>query len=340
MPNHSYDLGFDRIDSFIKEYSPKLILLQLPDGLKFLAQEIIDYIRSRGVDVVLSGSHAYGACDLAVDEAFVVGADSIIHIGHNEYFYRGYSVDIPVLYIPAYYLDGIPSDLLEELVSIIERGGWSSVVLLASIQYVKLLDVVRERLVDRGVKAYIPSSSSKYFIAGQVIGCNYSVVDNISSDAYIILSSGFFHALGLCLYKPFSRVILMDIGRGEVIDMEGLCRRVLAKRLYIVSKLLNNPPRRVALVNGVRPGQYRPYLEKLFKEMFIDRGISVYTVSTTYLHFDEIAAIDHALKCDAYVVLSCPRIPVDDLADFHKPLLTPGEALMFLNNSLEYKYPW
>jgi Diphthamide synthase subunit DPH2 len=44
---------------------------------------------------------------------------------------------------------------------------------------------------------------------------------------------------------------------------------------------------------------------------------------------------------EAFVVTSCPRLPVDDLYEYEKPVLTPGEAFMALQGRLEpYMFPW
>ncbi len=339
MHNIPYDLGFRDIEVFVREYSVGRVLLQIADGLKFLTREYTSFLRSLGAEPVLSASHAFGACDIAYNEALVLGVDAIIHVGHNRYWYYGYSIDIPVLYIPCYYTGGIQDGLLDEIVSTL--AGYRRVVVTASIQYLRLLDNIKEYLVDHGVDAIIPISRDNSLYNGQVIGCNYTVVDNVDEvDAYIVVSSGFFHALGLCLYKPFKKVYLVDIERSRVVDMESYCRKILSKRLYIVSKLIASPPHSICIINGLKPGQYRVELEETIKGLLESGSYSVETVYVDNLFFDEIASIDNALKCDVYVVLSCPRIPVDDLADFHKPVLTPGEALMLINKTLDYRFPW
>lgn len=339
-PEDLYDLSLNEVREFIEENKPRRLLIQLPDGLKFLALNVVSFIKSidSSIEVYLSSDPSYGACTLALDDAMVVGADALIHFGHVEYP-LAIKPTIPVLYIPAYYLGKLPERSLEKLLKEIRLSKDSaSVVIVASAQYVKLIGELKKVLEDSGRKVITPSRGPHY---GLIVGCNYFSVPVGSDYTYVVISSGYFHAIGLCLYLNMSaKVLLIDVARDELIDMSGECRKILAKRLYLVSQLINSPIKRVALIIGQAPGQYRPALVKALEEKLEEKGIDVIKVVAKYLSLSELIALDQGVKADAYVVTSCPRLPIDDLADFHKPVITPGEALMVLSGSLKYLYPW
>ncbi len=336
-----YDIECSRIKNFIEKHKPKHILIQLPDGLKFLTKTILECIKEVEwkPEITISGSPAYGACDLAVDEAEAIGADAIIHIGHTPYPYTSYRVDKKTLYIPAYYTGKTPEKLLEEIANTVSG---ETIVLTASIQYVRQLEEIKKYLEMKGYKTIIPKPPYKEMAEGQVLGCIYNHVANTQGDTYIVVSSGYFHAIGLCLTIPSleKKIVLADIHRGKAIDLTRECRRIISKRIYIVSKLINTPVKTVAIINGVRPGQYRPYLEKYIRELYRGIGVEVYTITTQYIDKNILAAIDQGVKADAYIILNCPRLPIDDLSDFYKPVLTPGEAVMVAKKELGYRYPW
>jgi len=80
-----YDLEIDKIISKIKENSAKNVLLQLPDGLKPKAKEIVDSLRKE-LDVNLfiwSGSN-FGSCDIPL-HLEKLGIDLILHFGHSRF---------------------------------------------------------------------------------------------------------------------------------------------------------------------------------------------------------------------------------------------------------------
>ncbi|MCS7128283.1 MAG: diphthamide biosynthesis enzyme Dph2 [Sulfolobales archaeon] len=338
--NDLYDLGFNELREFIEENKPRRLLVQLPDGLKFLALNIVSLIKSidSSIEVYLSSDPSYGACTLALEDAITVGADALIHFGHIE-CPLAIKPSIPVLYIPAYYLGKLPEKSLEKLLEEMHLSKDSvSVVIVASTQYVKLVEELRKVLENLGCEVIVPSGGP---YPGLVIGCNYSSIPVGSSYIYVVISSGYFHATGLCLHLGIdARVLLIDVARDELINMSRECRKILAKRMYLVSQLINNPVKRVALIVGQAIGQYRPALVKLLEEKLKEKGIDVVKVVARYLSLNELIALDQGVKADAYVVTSCPRLPIDDLASFHKPVITPGEALMVVSESLKYLYPW
>jgi len=79
----------------------------------------------------------------------------------------------------------------------------------------------------------------------------------------------------------------------------------------------------------------KEYFEKKLKE----KGYNIYVFLNRVLTKDVLRNLSPSL--DVFLVTSCPRLPIDDLYDFEKPVLTPGEAKMIiLNNFDKYIFPW
>ena len=79
-----YDLELDRIVKEIKNSKAKTVCLQLPDGLKSKAKDIVDYIESKCKDVIVSvwlGS-CFGSCDVPN-----IDVDLLVQFGHHEWEY-------------------------------------------------------------------------------------------------------------------------------------------------------------------------------------------------------------------------------------------------------------
>ena len=88
MPSELYDLDIPGAVEKIKKNEAKLVCLQLPDGLKQFADEIVTAINDECPDVrvVLWGGSCYGACDLPL-EVKRMGVDLLIQWGHSPWVY-------------------------------------------------------------------------------------------------------------------------------------------------------------------------------------------------------------------------------------------------------------
>ena len=77
-----YDLELDNVVAQIKQKNAKLVCVQLPEGLKPEAEQIVKKIESStdAKAIVWLGS-CYGACD--VPEVESLGVDVLIQWGHS-----------------------------------------------------------------------------------------------------------------------------------------------------------------------------------------------------------------------------------------------------------------
>jgi 2-(3-amino-3-carboxypropyl)histidine synthase len=93
------------------------------------------------------------------------------------------------------------------------------------------------------------------------------------------------------------------------------------------------------ILAGVQ-GQFRPAIVEKLKREIEKRGDEYFVARSAYVTKETLGNIDNR-RIDAFIVTSCPRLPIDDFNDFYKPVLTPGEAFMIFNNvSQRYIYPW
>jgi len=78
----SYDLELDRVVSEIRKIKARTVLVQLPDGLKPKAGDIVDRLkRDTGADVFIWQASCYGACDTPE----IKGIDLLVQWGHSKW---------------------------------------------------------------------------------------------------------------------------------------------------------------------------------------------------------------------------------------------------------------
>src|SRR4030042_5025818 len=108
---------------------PKRVLVQLPEGIKQNAFDIVKIFQELKIEAVFSGETCWGGCSVGVEEAKAVKADLIVHFGHSEFVKSKF----PVIYIPI--IDEI--DLIPLLrVSIQELKDFKTIGLSFSIQHI------------------------------------------------------------------------------------------------------------------------------------------------------------------------------------------------------------
>ena len=82
-----YTFDYDAAEAAIKKQKAKLVLLQLPDGIKPRGKEIQDELQSRTkAEILIWGGSCFGSCDLPL-EAKYLGIDLVLHFGHTQWVF-------------------------------------------------------------------------------------------------------------------------------------------------------------------------------------------------------------------------------------------------------------
>ena len=79
-----YNLELDKAIEKIKTEKAKTVVIQLPDGLKSKAKEIVDILKEKtNAEILLWGGSCFGACD--TPNLNSIKADLLIQFGHSEW---------------------------------------------------------------------------------------------------------------------------------------------------------------------------------------------------------------------------------------------------------------
>ncbi len=330
-----YDFELERVVEELKKLNARKVLIQLPNGLRKYAYIIFEKLRKSGFRVFISTSHTYGGCDVAEDEAKLLNVDIIVHFGHLKY----YEPKIITLFIPAYSKLKINTITLDKLSSYLKDKSIKSVALSAVVQHLPLLNHVKTYLDRKGIECRIIPTGKYTRVQGQVLGCSYEGAVKIRDevDCFIVIAGGMFHGLGLGLATNKTTIIL-DPYEQTFKDVTERIQRILRVRYWKMSEA--KVKQNYVLIIGSKPGQYRPALVELTAKKLERKGKNIYYAVANELNCDVLRNMDCKLY-EVYVVTSCPRLPIDDLSRFEKPVLTPGEALMIADDAYdEYIFPW
>ncbi|HJM24428.1 MAG TPA: diphthamide synthesis protein, partial [Candidatus Thalassarchaeaceae archaeon] len=80
MKRHEFEL--DNLIERIKSNDNRLVALQVPEGLKMQALEMMDAIEEdTSARIILAADPCYGACDLVHDKMQRMGVELVAHMG-------------------------------------------------------------------------------------------------------------------------------------------------------------------------------------------------------------------------------------------------------------------
>lgn len=307
----NYQFKIEEIIDHIRSTEAKVVGLQFPEGLKIHATDLAREIEEQTDSlVVISGDPCYGACDLS-DKEMEGMADLLIHFGHTP---LPIDQKIPTIFVEAHYqLESLK--ILEEALELLK--GKKDIGLVTTTQHLHLLEDAAHLLEEKGKKVIMKTGTGT--LKGQVLGCNFSAVQDLPVDAFLYLGSGNFHPLGIKLSTK-KTVIIADPYLNQVRDIEEFADRILRIRFARITRA--SEAEKFGILISSKEGQSRWELAKNLKNMISECGKEAYLIL-----LDEInpPSLMPFMNLDAFVVTACPRIAVDDSKMYEKPLLTPQE---------------
>jgi 2-(3-amino-3-carboxypropyl)histidine synthase len=301
----------------IKKRNARNVSLQFPEGLKTQGVAIAKTLEAEtDANIIISGDPCFGACDVS-DNKMKSIVDLIIHYGHSPLPIK---YNIPVLFIESYSKVDVEKSLSEAL-PLLEN--YSKIALATTTQHLNRLNEIKDYLEDNGKEIAI--GFSKDTRKGQVLGCNFSSIKNLDSEAYLYVGSGNFHPLGVHLFTK-APVIIADPYSGEARDISDFADQILRIRFARIIK--SQDVKKWGILVSSKEGQYRLELAKEIKKSIEDEGMEAFLII-----MDNISpeALLPYLNLEGFVVTACPRIAIDDSQMYEKPLITPQELEIVLN---------
>jgi len=328
-----YTIEWDTVKKAIPEEKDVRVLIQVPEGLKPYSSEIVSKISSfaPNAEVVIDLNPIYGSCMIMPD--YIRSYDIIVHFGHDPYplWIRPKNV----LYVPLRSKTLASEETIENLTDSVRSRYGPKVAVYTTQQHYHDVARVASVLTERGLAVINDIEHSV------ITGCWFSDLDRvvrIGVDAIVVYAGGRFHALGIGLrVRGDVPVLRLDPYRDAIEDFTHEVRRTLMIRYGKVQAAFDAES--FMVIDGVS-GQHRPNLVKAVSEALKAHGYEVFIGRAFIVNVEALRNIDSP-RIDSYVIASCPRLAVEDLATFHKPVLTPGEATMVAKRSLgRYVFPW
>ena len=316
------EIDFDSVGQAIQAKSPRRVLVQIPEGLKTRATDLVLELDSRHpAEYIILAEPCFGACDLADEKAAKLKADLLVHFGHSE-MYQG---KVPCLFFPLPQKE-LDDRQLKNLVLTLTEAQAFKIGLCAAVQYTGLIKQVADYLEENDFETFAGKGNARVKELGQVLGCNYSCVHALEEavDAIVFIGDGMFHPVGISFISK-KKVFAFDPVAGEVKELKEERDQFLRQRFAVLSQCAN------ASVFGVlvstKTGQLN--VERAFelKNLIERKGKKAFILAADYLFPDYFAG----LKVDCYVNTACPRLAIEEGNQFNKLVINPSELEIALN---------
>ena len=320
-----HEVSMEEILKKLRELNAERVLIQTPEGLKSEAQVLADFLEDNGIEAILSGDINYGACDPADREAKRLGCDALIHLGHS---YMTLHLEVPTIFVPAFAeVDVVPA--LERNIDEIKKLG-ERIALVTTAQHIHQLERAKAFLEGNGFEVLIGKGDSRVSWPGQVLGCNFSAAKT-DADGVLFIGAGYFHPIGVAMAvkKP---TLAVNPYSGDAIWIDREAERLIRKRWAQIAKAMD--AERFGVITSTKKGQLRLAEAKRIVKLLRERGKYARLMAMNHISYPALEGFDF----DAYVVVACPRVPIDDYENWRKPVLTPREVEILLGLRDDYEF--
>ena len=301
------------------------IALQFPDGLMCFSILISDILSTFGkCEIIILGDITYGACCIDDIDCNILECDLLIHYCHS-CLVPSTTCLIEILYV----FVEINIDI-EHLVKTIEYNFDNSyhLIFLSSIQFNSSLFLLKRKLIEKGYdknKLIIPQCKPR--IQGEVLGCTSPKLEKKGDNCVVIfICDGRFHMESVMIqnpyftfyqYNPFNHRFTI-----EEYDHD-LMKKIRMKQIEEFKKA-----NYIGIIYGTLGRQGNPSILKRLCNL-LDKYNKKYII----IMMNEITQkkIINYNKCECFIQLACPRLSIDWSDQFDRPMLTPYEIYLALD---------
>ncbi|KAI1091496.1 putative diphthamide synthesis protein-domain-containing protein [Rostrohypoxylon terebratum] len=325
--NYSFELP--KTIHRIRTSGARRVALQMPEGLLMFATTISDIVAQfcAGVETLILGDVTYGACCIDDYTARALGCDLLVHYAHSCLI----PVDVTQIRVLYVFVD-ISIDATH-LLATLERNFAppKKVAVVGTIQFNATIHGVRGALEKAGFGVLVPQIAP--LSRGEILGCTSPrLSDDEDVDFILYLGDGRFHLESIMIhnpaipayrYDPYSRKLTRETYGHE--EMQMLRREAIAT----AKKAL-----KWGLILGSLGRQGNPHTMTLIEKKLDEMGVPWVNLLLSEIFPGKLAMM---ADVECWVQVACPRLSIDWGYAFPRPLLTPYEALVALNERQDWK---
>lgn len=315
----------------IRSLGAKRVALQMPEGLLLFATTISDILTEfcPGIETLIMGDVTYGACCIDDYTARAMGCDLLVHYAHS------CLIPVDVTKIKTLYVFVDISIDTSHLLSTLEHNfsPGKTIAMVGTIQFNATIHGIKSTLEKAGFRIIVPQIAP--LSKGEILGCTSPNLDQYAGDTpvdlILYLGDGRFHLESIMIhnpsvpayrYDPYSRRLTHEVY--EHAEMQDLRRAAIRTA---------KGAKKWGLILGSLGRQGNPHTMALIERKLAARGVPFVNLLLSEIFPGKLAMMGDV---ECWVQVACPRLSIDWGYAFPRPLLTPYEALI----ALEEKEDW
>lgn len=312
----------------IRSSGAKRVALQMPEGLLLFATTISDILTQfcPGIETLIMGDVTYGACCIDDYTARALGCDLLVHYAHSCLI----PVDVTKIKVLYVFVD-ISIDTAH-LLATMERNFAppKTIAIVGTIQFNATIHGARSALEKAGFKVLIPQIAP--LSKGEILGCTSPrLPDTEHVDLILYLGDGRFHLESIMIhnpeipayrYDPYSRKLTRETYGHE--EMQNLRKDAIQTA---------KGAKKWGLILGSLGRQGNPHTMTLIEDKLKSMGVPWVNLLLSEIFPGKLAMMSDV---ECWVQVACPRLSIDWGYAFPRPLLTPYEALVALNERQDW----
>ncbi|MBI5148234.1 diphthamide synthesis protein [Candidatus Pacearchaeota archaeon] len=174
--------------------------------------------------------------------------------------------------------------------------------LLASVQYIHLLQYVKKELEKRNKIVYLEKGKSKY--EGQILGCDVSpALKSRKAEALLLIGSGKFHALQVALKTKKPVFIWQPSAKLSKITQEDIKNFEVKRKTALIKFLHANE---IGILISTKQGQFNLQGALQIRKKIKNKKAFLFLFDTLNL------AEFENFSCQSYINTACPNLILDD----------------------------
>ncbi|SCU89811.1 LAFA_0E21088g1_1 [Lachancea sp. 'fantastica'] len=306
----------------IRKHKAKRVALQMPEGLLIYALVVSDILEQFcQCESVVMGDVSYGACCIDDFTARSLDCDFIVHYAHS------CLVPIDLTQIKVLYVFVTINIDETHLIKTLRKNfaSGSKLATFGTIQFNPTIHSIKDKLLQGEDVLYVIPPQIKPLSKGEVLGCTSQRLEKDQIDAMVYIGDGRFHLESAMIHNP-------DIPayRYDPYSRKFTLERYNQKQLVQVRAEAISMARKgktFGLILGALGRQGNLATVKNLEQKLRAAGKNVCRIILSEIFPQKLAMFD---DIDVFVQVACPRLSIDWGYAFNKPLLTPYEANVLL----------
>lgn len=237
-------------------------------------------------------------------------------------------MSMKVLFVPARYKKELSKEFMQKILVAIKC---EKVGLFTTVQFLVQLKQLEKFLVQNRKKVLLGEPKQRAAERGQVLGCDPSAAMAVEKeiDCFVYLGSGMFHPMALAL-ESSKTILQANPLTGEVSELD---RKKVEQFKKLKKEMLNkfSKAKTIGILISSKPGQENLKAAEAVKEQLEQKGKNVYMFYFDTLIPEELLNFP---QIEAWVNTACPRISIDDIDRFDKPVVDAKDILKQMAGTL------